>query len=191
MIDRGLTNIQALVKLNLISNELILCNKIVPDCVWNHLENILVNDNYFKKLDFSNTNIGYVQMKIIHNFVITLKALTHLILERNNLNDKSCELISLILIKTQIKYLSLSFNFITNQGITLLSPSILKAEKIENINLANNKIGEPGFTILYKNANQSKTLHCIDLTNNPIKLKSSKASIFPDKKYNLNIKLSP
>ena len=69
--------------------------------------------------------------------------------------------------KTSTEILDISFNKITNIGLSILLESLLKI-KVKRLNLSNNKINGNGLDTIYEFCKKHKDIKCIDICNNSI-----------------------
>ncbi|MDC0864694.1 hypothetical protein OAP56_01960 [Rickettsiaceae bacterium] len=90
-------------------------------------------------IDISPEDYEKEMEEFVNELENSLKKVTHVYADQIRLNDKSIELLAEVLLKTQVKYLDISWNNITDFGLKILA-NIIDKTKIKVLGIANNKI---------------------------------------------------
>jgi len=137
-----------------------LDSELIEDFARNNpdVTKIVIMDSYedynsdCSDLDIDISPEGYKkEMKeFVNELENSLKKVTHIYADQIRLNDKSIELLAEALLKTQVKYLDVSWNNITDFGLKILA-NIIDKTKIKVLGIANNKISADELQSFKKN----------------------------------------
>ena len=162
-----LLNQNSIISLDLSSKEGIYRNRICAEGV-KLIENVLKTNFYLEKIDLSSNSLKNEGMKYISNGLESNSTLQSLILSNNEINEKGIIYMESKLNECKLKYLDLSCNPISNNGLILIGNclSSKKLNEITYLNISECSLTFESFRPFIKKLSKNHKLQTLIFNNN-------------------------